>query len=83
MAAKIVAMAPSIMQLHIFAWNNKLKTYVKDGQPEKALQLFQQMEREGMSFDKFIFIQVVNACVRLQALDDGKHVHEQINQNGC
>jgi pentatricopeptide repeat protein len=55
-------------------WNKKLKTYVKDGQLEKALQLFQQIKREGMSLDKLSFIQVVNACAWLQALNDGKHV---------
>jgi pentatricopeptide repeat protein len=29
--------------LNIFAWNQKLTKYVKDGQPEKAMQLFQQI----------------------------------------
>jgi len=55
-------MAPSIVQLHIFAWNIRLRTYLKDGQPEKALQVFQQLQQEGISPDKFKFIQVVNAC---------------------
>jgi len=55
-------MAPSIVQLHIFAWNIRLKTYLKNEQPEKGLQLFQQLQREGISHDKFKFIQVVNAC---------------------
>ncbi len=36
-----------------------------------------------MNPDKFTFIQVVNACAQLQALNDGMHVHEQISQNGC
>jgi pentatricopeptide repeat protein len=60
--AKVVTMAPSIVQLHIFAWNIRLKTYLKNEQPEKGLQLFQQLQREGISHDKFKFIQVVNAC---------------------
>jgi pentatricopeptide repeat protein len=29
---------------HIFAWNKKLTKYVKGGQTEKAMQLFQQMQ---------------------------------------
>jgi pentatricopeptide repeat protein len=69
-------MAPGIVQLHIFAWNKKLKTYLKDGQPKKALQLFQQLQREGISLDKFNFIQVVNACAQLQTLEDDTHVHK-------
>jgi pentatricopeptide repeat protein len=64
------------VQLHIFAWNKRFKTYLKDGEPEKALQLFQQLQREGISPDKFSFIQVVNACAQLQALEDGMHVHK-------
>ncbi len=76
-------MAPGTVQLNIFAWNQKIKTYVRNGKPKKALQLFQQMQQEGMSPDKFTFIQVITACAHLRALEDGRHVHEQIIQNGC
>jgi hypothetical protein len=31
------AAAPGIVQLNIFAWNEKLTKYVKDGQPQKVL----------------------------------------------
>ncbi len=42
MAAEMAAMAPGTVQFNIFAWNKKLTKYVKDGQPEKAIQLVQQ-----------------------------------------
>ncbi len=38
-AAKIAVMAPGTVQLNIFAWNQKLTKYVKDGQLEKAIKL--------------------------------------------
>jgi pentatricopeptide repeat protein len=41
--ADMAAMAPGIVQLNISAWNRKLKNYVKDGQPDKVMKLFQQM----------------------------------------
>jgi pentatricopeptide repeat protein len=41
--------------LNISAWNRKLKNYVKDGQPDKVMKLFQQMWWEGMSPDKIHF----------------------------
>jgi hypothetical protein len=41
-AAEMAAIAPGTVQFNIFAWNKKLTKYVKDGQPEKAIQLFQQ-----------------------------------------
>jgi pentatricopeptide repeat protein len=50
-----------MVQLMIFPWNKKLAKYVKGGQPEKAMQLFQQMQ-QGMSPDKFTSVQVINTC---------------------
>ncbi len=79
----MAAMAPGTVQLHIFSWNMKLAKYVKDGQPEKAMQLFQQMQQEGMSPDTFTFVQVINACAGLGALENGRLVHDQLIQSGC
>jgi hypothetical protein len=42
-AAEIAVLAPGTVQLNIFAWNQKLTKYVKDGQSEKVMQFFQQM----------------------------------------
>jgi pentatricopeptide repeat protein len=42
-AAEIAAMAPGTVQLKCFAWNRKLTKYLKDGQLDKAMQIFQQM----------------------------------------
>jgi len=50
------ALAPGTVQFNIFAWNEKLTKDVKDGQLEKAMQLFQQMQQGGMSPDKFTFV---------------------------
>ncbi|CAK9210262.1 unnamed protein product [Sphagnum troendelagicum] len=61
-AAEMAAMAPGRVQLNIFAWNQKLTKDVEDGQLEKAMQLFQQMQHEGMSPENFTFAQVIKAC---------------------
>ncbi|KAH9549032.1 hypothetical protein CY35_11G119600, partial [Sphagnum magellanicum] len=55
----------------------------KDGQLEKAMQLFQKMQREGTIFDKFTFVQAIKACVGLGGLEDGRLVHQQLMQSGC
>jgi hypothetical protein len=39
----MATMAPGMMQSNILAWNRKLPKYVKDKQPEKVMQLFQQV----------------------------------------
>jgi hypothetical protein len=43
--AEMAVMAPGTVQLNIFAWNKKLAKYVKAGEPEKTLQLFQQSQQ--------------------------------------
>ncbi len=82
MAAEIAAMAPGTVQLNIFAWNQKFSKYAKDGKPEKVIQLFQQMQLEGISPDKFTFVPVIKACAGLGALEDGRLVHKQLIQSG-
>jgi hypothetical protein len=43
-AAEMAAIALGAVQLNNFTLNEKLKKYVKDGQTEKAMQVFQQMQ---------------------------------------
>jgi hypothetical protein len=43
-AAEMATMALGAVQLNNFTLNEKLKKYVKDGQTEKAMQLFQEMQ---------------------------------------
>ncbi len=76
----MAAMAPGTEQLHIFAWKKQLTKYVKGGQTETAMQLFQRMQRKGNS-NKFTFLQVIKACAHSGALEDDSHVHEQIIQS--
>jgi len=45
---------------------------VKARQPEKTMQLFQQMQQEGMTPDRFTFVPVLNACANLRALEVGR-----------
>jgi pentatricopeptide repeat protein len=50
------ALAPGTVQFNNYAWNEKVTKDVKDGQLEKAMHLFQQMQQGGMSPDKFTFV---------------------------
>jgi pentatricopeptide repeat protein len=82
-AAKMAAMAPSTLQLNIFTWNKKLTRFLKDGQSEMVMQLFQQMQQERLSPNRFTCVLVIKAYACLGALEEGRHVHEQIMQCGC
>jgi pentatricopeptide repeat protein len=68
---------------NLFSWNAMIMAYVKCGQDQQALKLYQQMQREGTQPDAFTFVGVLNACAGIMALKEGRCVHEQIIQSGC
>ncbi len=75
-------MAPGAVQLNILAWNKRFEQYVKNGQPEKVMRLFQQLQQEGISPNKFTCLQVINACASLRALGNSRLFQEQLVQSG-
>jgi pentatricopeptide repeat protein len=56
--------------------------HVQCGQGQKALQLFQQMQQEGVQPNFITFLGVLKACARVVALEEGRCVHQQIIQSG-
>jgi hypothetical protein len=72
------------LQLNMSAWNQKLTKYVKDvNNLEMQYNFLFKCNKEGMSLNKFTFVQVMKACTSLRALEDGKLVHEQLIQVGA
>jgi pentatricopeptide repeat protein len=49
----------------------------------KALNLFQQMQWEGVEPEPMTFVGVLNSCTSVAALEEGRHAQEQIIQRGC
>jgi len=45
------------------------------GNLKRQCSFFQQMQLEGMSPEKFTFVQAIKACAGLRALEDGRLVH--------
>jgi len=41
------------------------------------------MQQEGVHPDPVTFVTVLNACASVMALEEGRHVHEQIIQSVC
>jgi len=56
--------------------------HVKCGQGQKALELFRQMQQEGVQPNSVTFVGVLNACASVVALEEGRCVHQQIIQSG-
>ncbi|KAH8972307.1 hypothetical protein BDL97_02G188100 [Sphagnum fallax] len=68
---------------NVVAWNAMILGLVKCGQGQKALELYQQMQHEGVKPGPLTFVGLLNACATLSVLEDGKRVHEQTIQSGC
>jgi pentatricopeptide repeat protein len=56
--------------------------HVKCGQGQKALELFQQMQQEGVQPNSVTFVGVLNACASMIALEEGRCVHQHIIRCG-
>ncbi len=67
---------------NVVAWNPMLSGHVKCGQGQKALELFQQMQQEGVRANSVTFVAELNACSSLVVIDKGRSAHEQIIQSG-
>ncbi len=82
--AELAAMAPgTVQESNVVSWNTRLARHVKAGQSEKTMELFQQMQQEGITPDAFTFVQILNACANSQALDEGRLIHAWTIRSGC
>jgi pentatricopeptide repeat protein len=66
----------------VVIWTAMILGHVKCGQGQKALELFREMQQEGVQPNSVTFVVVLNACASMVALQEGRHAHEQIIQSG-
>jgi len=67
----------------LFSWNAMIMGQGSCGHGLKAMELFPQMQQEGMEPNPITFVGLLNACASVAALEKGRHIHEQIIQFGC
>lgn len=66
----------------VVSWTAMIGANAQQGCHEGALQLFQQMQHEGLKPDKVTFVSVVSACSGLKALAKGEWIHACVVKNG-
>jgi pentatricopeptide repeat protein len=66
----------------VVTWNVIILGHVKCRQEHKALELFQQMQEEGVQPNCVTFLGVLNSCANLIPTEEGKCVHQKIIQMG-
>ena len=67
-ASQVIEELPS---RDVVSWSTLMLGYAKEGQAEKALKCFKQMQRESISPDTLTFSCVLNACSHLGLVDEG------------
>lgn len=64
------------------SWNAIIAAHARQGHGEKAFQLFEQMQQEGVISGKVSFLSILDACDRRSALAGGKRIHTRILYGG-
>jgi pentatricopeptide repeat protein len=66
---------------NVVTWNAMVSGHVKCGQGQKALELFQQTQQQGVHPSSVTFLGLLNACASMVALGQGRCAHAQIIQS--
>ncbi|KAH7291068.1 hypothetical protein KP509_30G075100 [Ceratopteris richardii] len=73
----------NMKQKNLFTWNTLISACASYGYHVQALQLFHEMQKDGLTPNKFIFASIINACSsRPVALNEGRNIHNLIKKCG-
>ncbi|XP_057862802.2 pentatricopeptide repeat-containing protein At2g13600 [Cryptomeria japonica] len=64
------------------SWNTMIAAYRRHGCPQESLELFYQMQRNGMQPDQFTFASILPACAKMRAFEQGIAIHQTIIEKG-
>jgi len=78
-AGKVFEKMPS---QDVVSWTAMIFGHVQCREGQNALELFQQMQQEGMRPNSVTFVGALNAYASVLALEEGMCVHQQIIQHG-
>ncbi len=66
----------------LVSWTAMILGHVQCRERQNALELFQQVQQEGVRPIFVTFVGALNACASVLALEEGRCVHQQIIQCG-
>uniref|UniRef100_A0A5K0V8E7 DYW domain-containing protein n=2 Tax=Nymphaea colorata TaxID=210225 RepID=A0A5K0V8E7_9MAGN len=77
----------------IVSWNSMISCYAQHGRGKKALEVFSELENEGLQLDGITFVGVLTACNHAGLVDEGcryfksmtsiYHVHPTMEHYAC
>ena len=83
MLAKAYEVLRSLPFRDIVAWNALITGYAQEGKGHKVLDCYAIMkEEESLCVDEATFTCILKACGCIGAVNEGKHIHDEIVKNG-
>jgi pentatricopeptide repeat protein len=67
---------------NISTWNAMIQGYGQNGNGKEALELFENMKKEGLQPDQVTYTIVLSTCANLAALSLGRKIHSEIDECG-
>ncbi|KAK9154890.1 hypothetical protein Sjap_002370 [Stephania japonica] len=74
----VMEMFDKMHKKSLVSWNVMIAVYVNNSMPNKAVELFSQMETNGIEPDAITLASVLPACGDLSALALGRQIHEYV-----
>ncbi|KAI3756089.1 hypothetical protein L1987_55902 [Smallanthus sonchifolius] len=65
----------------IVLWTAMINGYIQFNQVDDAMALFQQMQMLKIKPDRFTVVAVLTGCAQIGALEQGKWIHEYMNEH--
>lgn len=81
-AQKVFDTGPFEHTSNLLLWNSVLRANVSHGYYEKALQIYAQMQKQGVFADAFTLPLVIRACAFLRSSYLGKNIHNHVLRTG-
>ncbi|KAJ7514799.1 hypothetical protein O6H91_23G059500 [Diphasiastrum complanatum] len=66
---------------NVVSWNGMIAGYAQQGLGKEALQLLEQMQREGTKPNESTFVGVLSACSRSGLLDEGRYLFDSMSKD--
>ncbi|VVA33697.1 PREDICTED: pentatricopeptide [Prunus dulcis] len=67
-----------MLERDLISWNTMISGYVKNNNPRKALEVFEEMGKAGLKADGTTLLGILSACAELLALKLGKEIHAYV-----
>ncbi|KAJ7568598.1 hypothetical protein O6H91_01G039600 [Diphasiastrum complanatum] len=75
-ARRVFEMLP---ERNVVAWTAMISAYAQNKHPMEAIQLFHEMQSQGVKPNKVTFLSVLDACTNAASLEEGELIHSCID----